>query len=165
MSDWITEGVSSRSPWGITNPVIHLLITSDGDRMWCSGGSGRPEVHHANSTPTGRLRYCRECRALAQEAVNDGTLDIGEVPGWRLNGPVCPCGEPGTASTCPGSWHGCQWHDDGDGEAGHRIPLSTLHPADVLAAEPLSEPPPVPRPDRRSVLRPVALMTKDDTDG
>ena len=29
---------------------------------------------------------------------------------------VCPCGEPGTASTCPGSWHGCQWHDDGDGE-------------------------------------------------
>lgn len=84
---WLTEGVSSRSGWGITNPVIHLLVTDADNRMWCSGGAGRPEVHHPNSTPTGRLRLCRECRALAQEAVDEGTLNIGDVTGWRLREP------------------------------------------------------------------------------
>jgi hypothetical protein len=88
MNTWLTEGVSTRSTWGITNPVIHLLLTDSGDRMWCSGGNGRPEVHHSNSTPTGRLRLCRECRALAQGAVDEGTLNISEATGWRLREPV-----------------------------------------------------------------------------
>ena len=26
----------------------------------------------------------------------------------------CPCGEPGDATTCPGSWHGCDFHNEGD---------------------------------------------------
>lgn len=88
MNDWLTEGVSSRSPWGITNPVIHLLLTSADNRMWCSGGPGRPEVHHSNSTPTGRRRLCRECRALAQTSVDEGTLNIEDPKGWRLREPV-----------------------------------------------------------------------------
>jgi hypothetical protein len=89
MNDWITEGVSTRSPWGITNPVVHLLLADSGDRMWCSGGAGRPEVHHANSTPTGRRRLCRECRALAQEAVDDETLSPDRLTrDWRLREPV-----------------------------------------------------------------------------
>ena len=74
MSEWVTEGVSARSPWGITNPTIHLLVTSADNRMWCSGDNGRPEVHHANSTPTGRRRLCHTCRALARESVGDETL-------------------------------------------------------------------------------------------
>ena len=87
-STWITEGVSSRSPWGISNPVIHLLLADAANRMWCSGGNGRPEVHHANSTPTGRRRLCRECRALAQDAVDEGTLNISDVARWRLREPA-----------------------------------------------------------------------------
>lgn len=86
---WLTEGVSARSTWGRPDPVIHLLV-EDGKRLWCSGGAGRAEVHHANETETGRLRFHWECRALAQQALDDGTLspDDSIVRKWRLRVPA-----------------------------------------------------------------------------
>jgi hypothetical protein len=84
---WLTEGVSTRFPWGRTDPVIHLLLTGADNRMWCSGGAGRAEVHHPNSTPAGRLRFCRECKALAQEVVDEGTLSVDDLRRWHLRAP------------------------------------------------------------------------------
>ena len=43
------------------------------------------------------------------ESERDGALTgAGE-------GTSCPCGEPRDANgDCPGSWHGCDWHGEGD---------------------------------------------------
>jgi hypothetical protein len=42
------------------------------------------------------------------EPEHDGALtEAGE-------GRLCPCGEPEDANgDCPGSWHGCEWHNEG----------------------------------------------------
>ena len=41
------------------------------------------------------------------EPEHDGALtETGE-------GGLCPCGEPGDATSCYGSWHGCEFHNEG----------------------------------------------------
>lgn len=79
VNDWIREGAAERSAAGIT-PVRHLLVDGNGRwSLWCSGGKGRPQ------TPvTGNKRFCRECVALADEAIEDETLDPGDVALWPV---------------------------------------------------------------------------------
>jgi hypothetical protein len=77
MTDWISNGVSARSRWGIPQPVQHLVIDDNGtSRLWCSGGAARREEN-----PQSR-RFCSGCKALAGEAVQDGTLE--KPAGWPL---------------------------------------------------------------------------------
>ncbi len=88
MADWITEGTARRTRVQI-QPVIHLVVR-DGGRyewsMWCSGGQGRADT--VLYVPGRRPRFCRECRQLAQDAVDDGTLAPSEIAnGCRLNAP------------------------------------------------------------------------------
>lgn len=77
MTDWISDGVAARSRWGIPLPVRHLVIDDDGTpRLWCSGGPARREDNPQST------RFCAPCKALAREAVEDGTLE--GVSGWPL---------------------------------------------------------------------------------
>jgi hypothetical protein len=57
-SGWCEEGTAHRSP---VSPaaVRHLLV--EGERLWCSGGKGRPD-----NNPHSR-RYCPKCLDLARE--------------------------------------------------------------------------------------------------
>lgn len=72
------DGVSARSPWGIPEPVRHLVIMPDGSnwRLWCSGSLARREENQQSG------RFCRRCRRLAADAIADGTLDERTVSGW-----------------------------------------------------------------------------------
>lgn len=76
--NWIQDGVSTRSPWGIPEPVRHLLV-DDGQGeclLWCSGSPGRPEQNPQSS------RLCRNCRKLARDAIEDGVLDPVRWGDW-----------------------------------------------------------------------------------
>ena len=83
MADWIKEGAASRSTAAIA-PVRHLLVDDNGDwSLWCSGGKGHPQ------TPVlGNERFCRECLALANEAIEDETLNAADVSGWPVKVPA-----------------------------------------------------------------------------
>lgn len=79
MASWVTEGTAART--GVrAQAVRHLLV--QGDRsdwvLWCSSGKGRVDAnpHSAN--------FCRECLALAKEAIADDTLDASDVSGWPV---------------------------------------------------------------------------------
>ena len=80
------------------------------------------------------LRVLREA-AARHEAVraaglaNESYLPVSEELAELLSaladaieGKTCPCGE-GPEGDCPGSWHGCDWHDD---DAGVSIPLDVV---------------------------------------
>lgn len=75
--EWIDEGASERSAARI-EPVRHLLVDNGGEwLMWCSAGKGSRQT--AVST---NKRFCRECLALANEAIEDDTLSPADVSGW-----------------------------------------------------------------------------------
>lgn len=47
--------------------------------MWCSGGKG------VRQTPVvTNKRFCRECLTLANEAIEDETLDPSSIQGWPV---------------------------------------------------------------------------------
>ncbi len=75
---WLRDGVSARSPWGIPEPVRHLLVDAGQNewRLWCSGGAGRAEENPQSG------RFCRRCRPLAADAVADGVLDPAGLGNW-----------------------------------------------------------------------------------
>ena len=79
MADWIAEGCSERSAVQIA-PARHLLVEHGGEwSMWCSGGKG------VRQTPVvTNKRFCRECLTLANEAIEDETLDPSSIQGWPV---------------------------------------------------------------------------------
>jgi hypothetical protein len=85
VADWITEGTAHRTRVQV-QPVIHLVVRDSGRfewSMWCSGGQGRQDT--VLYIPGRRPRFCPECRGLAQDAVDDGTLAPSDLTdGWRL---------------------------------------------------------------------------------
>ena len=76
--NWLQEGVSARSPWGIPEPVRDLLVDAGrGERrLWCSGSPGRPEENPQSG------RFCQKCRHLAADAIADGVLDPAGLGNW-----------------------------------------------------------------------------------
>lgn len=81
MSEWVTEGCAQRSATRI-RPVVHLIIRSSSNRMWCSGGAGIAQTTlHVPGVPP---NHCPDCRKLAQEAVDEETLSAADLPGWGL---------------------------------------------------------------------------------
>lgn len=81
MAEWLTEGASERSAQRLA-PILHLLVKGPGDgfQMWCTAGRGveRTQYHVT--------RRCPDCRKLAQEAVDDGTLSPAALSGWKITG-------------------------------------------------------------------------------
>jgi hypothetical protein len=79
MTDWIKEGCAERSAARIA-PVRHLLVDDNGNwSLWCGGSKGRPQ------TPVpGNNKFCRECLALADEAIEDETLAPESVIPWPV---------------------------------------------------------------------------------
>ena len=81
MADWIVEGEANRTRIRI-DPVRHLLVDDGHGRgqwaLWCSSGKGRKSYN-----PHSR-KFCRECLALANDAIADGTLSPSDVTGWPV---------------------------------------------------------------------------------
>jgi len=79
MANWINEGCAERSAARIA-PVRHLLVDDNGNwSLWCGGSKGHPQ------TPVpGNSKFCRECLALASEAIADETLAADDVCGWPV---------------------------------------------------------------------------------
>lgn len=78
MADWIKEGTAHRTRVR-RDPVRHLLVQErPGDWvLWCSNGKGRIDNNpHC-------LKFCRECVALAREAIAGETLDAADL-GWPM---------------------------------------------------------------------------------
>jgi hypothetical protein len=46
------------------------------------------------------------------QMVSEQRAIAAEVEREQAEGETCPCGE-GPDGDCPGSWHGCYWHDEG----------------------------------------------------
>ncbi len=86
MSEWVTEGVSTRVGFGHPNPVVHLLVTGT-DQLWCSGGPGRVAAVAAG-TGVGGGRPCPRCARLAREAFAKGDVDWSEVSRFLPDGPT-----------------------------------------------------------------------------
>ena len=65
-------------------------------------------------TPEG---FCAECETRPEGLCNDHAADLDLTDAYltlgRELGIRCPCGES-TEGGCPGSWHGCDWHDEGE---------------------------------------------------
>jgi hypothetical protein len=79
MADWIKEGCAERSAARIA-PVRHLLKYDNSTwRLWCSGGRGHPQT-----AVLGNDRFCSECLALANESIEDETLDPSDVSPWPV---------------------------------------------------------------------------------
>ena len=79
MAAWITEGTAHRSRIS-RHPVRHLLVDDchGGWAMWCSANKGSKDYNPHSK------RFCRECLALANEAVSEETLDPADVHGWPV---------------------------------------------------------------------------------
>ena len=79
MAGWITEGTAHRTRVRI-DPVRHLLVEDRPSEwmLWCSNGKGR-----VDSNPHSR-KFCRECLALADEAIAEETLSPADVSGWPV---------------------------------------------------------------------------------
>jgi hypothetical protein len=83
MADWITEGCAVRSAARIA-PVRHLLVADNGNwSLWCGGSKGHPQT-----AVLGNGRFCPECLALANEALEDETLAAADVCGWPVKEPA-----------------------------------------------------------------------------
>jgi hypothetical protein len=69
-------------------------------------------------SPEEAERVLRLVAVWAPELIEKGLQRVSEaraieagVERERAAGKTCPCGE-GPAGDCPGSWHGCSWHDE-----------------------------------------------------
>jgi hypothetical protein len=56
--------------------------------------------------------WAPELIELGLQRVSESRAIAAEVERERAAAGLCPCGE-GPAGDCPGSWHGCDWHDEG----------------------------------------------------
>lgn len=74
MADWIAEGTAARSRIQ-RNPVRHLVVTG---LLWCSAGKAVKDYNPHSP------RFCARCKALANEAIADGTLSPEDVQGWPV---------------------------------------------------------------------------------
>jgi len=52
-------------------------------------------------------------RPGGQLGADAGSRGVGQRPGVRGGSDLCARGED-TAGDCPGSWHGCDCHDEGE---------------------------------------------------
>lgn len=83
VASWITEGTAHRSPV-CRDPVRHLLVHGHGWgewALWCSSGKGRKDYN-----PHSR-KFCRDCKRLAQDAIDAGDLAASDVRGWPVTNP------------------------------------------------------------------------------
>lgn len=78
MSSWIQEGTAHRSAVR-KYPVRHLLVDNCGEwSLWCSSGKGRPDCNPHSK------KFCRECLALAKDAIAEDMMSPSDANGWPL---------------------------------------------------------------------------------
>lgn len=72
-------------------------------------------IWHAHLSPEAAIKAAMDTvRGLGSDYWETRPCD--EMPEREARQGDCPCGY-GPAGNCPGSWHGCDWHNGGEAEA------------------------------------------------